>query len=90
MHCSPEMIIYHLKLEFMQTQKSIIVYYGGINAIDKHFDSTQNIETTTEVFVVQEHHKEEVPGEYYDNPEEYYRIKFKQKGYDVTLQTYSR
>lgn len=72
----------------MQTQKSIVVYYGDINAIDRHFNSAENIEMRTDIFVVQEHHKEEVPGEYYDNPEEYYRIKFKQKGYEVTLQAY--
>lgn len=72
----------------MQAQKSIIVYYGDINAIDKHSMTDKSKEGYSEVFVVQEHHKEEVPAEYYHNPEEYYRIKFKQRGYQVTMKAY--
>ena len=72
----------------MQSQKNIIVYYGDTQAMDKQLAGEKYKEGQAEIFVVEEHHKEEVPAEYYDNPEEYYRLKFKQRGYEVTLRTY--
>lgn len=73
----------------MEAPKSVIVYYGERTApIDNPFSPENENQSSQEIFVVQEHHRDEVPHEYYDHPEEYYRLKFKQRGYDVTLRPY--
>lgn len=72
----------------METHKSVIVYYGEIAAARENQFSSRDGQTNQEIFIVGEEEREEVPAEYADHPEEYYRLKFKQRGYEVTLRSY--
>lgn len=68
------------------------MFYGDTDTEDIHntIPASVTLQDDHELFVVRDYHRDEVPAEYYNNPEEYYRLKFKKRGYDVKLQPYFR